>query len=110
MLEMTNRFSQLYGMVSSQEEFLKVSRLWWHTLEFGILKRGNDFKVYGAGHFSCKEQLLQSQNPRKRVPFELEKVIRTPGAKGGVEEKYFVIESWHQLRKATEEMKERLLA
>ncbi len=108
LLEFTKKFSTLYGLASSREEILGVSRLWWHTMEFGLIER-ESVKVFGAGHFSSKEQLLMSDDPRYWQSFDLDKVLETPGGEYSLDKPFFVLEDWSELDDALFEMRERLV-
>ncbi len=76
-----------------------VSRIYWYTVEFGLIRENGQLKIYGAGILSSKGEThysLHSDVPQ-RVPYTVRNVIDTPYIKDRFQEKYFVIDSYEQL-------------
>ena len=76
-----------------------LARLYWYTIEFGLIQSPQGLRVYGAGILSSGgeiEYCLTSPEPR-RVPFEVERVMRTLYKIDSYQETYFVIRDFHQL-------------
>ena len=81
----------------------KLARLYWYTVEFGLIRTPEGLRIYGSGIVSShKESIycLESDTP-KRVAFELMRVMRTNYRIDDLQEIYFVIESFDQLFDAT---------
>ena len=77
----------------------KIARLYWYTVEFGLIREENQLKIYGAGILSSpgeSQYSLYSPIPQ-RVPYQVEKIMDTPYIKDHFQEKYFVIDSFEQL-------------
>lgn len=76
-----------------------VSRLYWYTVEFGLIKEHGKLKIYGAGILSSKGETKYSleSNIPQRVPYKVTEIIATPYIKDKYQEKYFVIDSYEQL-------------
>jgi phenylalanine-4-hydroxylase len=80
-----------------------LARLYWYTIEFGLIKVENQIRAYGAGLLSSGGELaycVDSPEPR-RLPFELERIMRTEYQIDRYQETYFVIDSFDQLMRET---------
>ena len=80
-----------------------LARLYWYTIEFGLMKVNGQIKAYGAGLLSSGGELaycVDSPKPR-RLPFELERIMRTEYLIDRYQETYFVIDSFDQLMRET---------
>ncbi|MCS6822520.1 MAG: phenylalanine 4-monooxygenase [Microscillaceae bacterium] len=78
-----------------------VARVYWFTVEFGLIQEPQGLRIYGAGILSSKGETdysLYNSTPQ-RLPFDVETIINTPYIKDKYQEKYFVIESYEQLKK-----------
>lgn len=76
-----------------------LARLYWYTIEFGLIDSAQGLRVYGAGILSSGgeiEHCLTSPSPL-RIPFNLERVMRTLYKIDSYQETYFVIRSFRQL-------------
>jgi phenylalanine-4-hydroxylase len=83
-----------------------VARLYWYTVEFGLIRDKNKLRIYGAGILSSAgetEYSLQSNIPL-RVPYNVKEIIRTPYIKDKFQSKYFVIDSFEQLFNSVQEI------
>ncbi len=81
----------------------QISRLYWYTVEFGLIKNPDGLRIYGAGILSSKgevEYSLQSPKPN-RLRFDLERTMRTDYKIDDYQRTYFVIESFEALYEAT---------
>lgn len=84
-----------------------LSRLYWYTVEFGLIKEGAGLKVYGAGILSSSGETqysIDSDIP-VRMPYDVKKIFQTPYIKDKFQEQYFVIDSYEQLYKSLPEIK-----
>jgi phenylalanine-4-hydroxylase len=80
-----------------------LARLYWYTVEFGLIRRPEGLRLYGAGIVSSASEsvyALESARPKRRA-FELERTLRTLYTIDSVQETYFVIDSYDQLFEAT---------
>lgn len=82
-----------------QEEMLqRISRLYWYTVEFGLIREDNDLKIYGGGIISSAGEshyCLQDDVPK--IEFDLARVLDTPYHIDRFQDHYFVIQSYDQL-------------
>jgi phenylalanine-4-hydroxylase len=76
-----------------------LARLYWYTVEFGLIRSGGDLKLYGAGIVSSYgESLFALDDPSpNRIGFDLERVMRTRYKIDDYQQTYFVIDSFEQL-------------
>jgi len=80
-----------------------LARLYWYTIEFGLIKTESGIRAYGAGLLSSGGELpycVVDPNPR-RTDFELEKALRTDYQIDRYQTTYFVIDSFDQLMRDT---------
>jgi phenylalanine-4-hydroxylase len=80
-----------------------LARLYWYTVEFGLIRTEQGLRAYGAGILSSGgevEYCLTDPAPR-RIPFDVERVMRTLYKIDSYQETYFVIRDFQQLFDAT---------
>ena len=80
-----------------------LARLYWYTVEFGLIATPAGLRAYGAGILSSTGELrhsITSATPR-RIGFDLERVMRTRYTIDSYQASYFVIDSFRQLFEAT---------
>ncbi len=72
-----------------------LARLYWYTVEFGLLRTDAGLRIYGAGIVSSGGEsrfALDDPSPN-RIGFSLRRVLRTPYRIDDFQQVYFVIES-----------------
>jgi phenylalanine-4-hydroxylase len=100
-------FSQFIGRgarLATDEQLEQLGRLYWFTVEFGLIEEGDEIKAFGAGLLSSFSELEHafSENVERR-PFKLEEVIATPYDYSDMQPILFVIPSYAALKEATRE-------
>ena len=81
----------------------KLARLYWYTVEFGLMRSGDGLAIYGAGIVSSAGEsrfALDDPSPN-RLGFDLERVMRTNYRIDDYQQAYFVIDSFDQLLRTT---------
>ena len=80
-----------------------LARLYWYTIEFGLMKTKSGVKAYGAGLLSSGGELAYCvDDPRPhRLGFDLERMMRTGYLIDRYQATYFVIDSFEQLMRET---------
>jgi len=80
-----------------------LARLYWYTVEFGLLATSEGLRIYGAGIVSSHaESIFALDDPSpNRLGFDLERVMRTPYRIDDFQQVYFVIPSLQALLDAT---------
>jgi len=96
-------YVQRYGQGGLKAERLgaceMLSRLYWYTIEFGLIREAGGLRAYGAGILSSSGELpysVQSSAPQRR-PLQLERTMRTRYKIDCFQETYFVIDSFQEL-------------
>ena len=81
----------------------KLARLYWYTVEFGLIRTPEGLRIYGSGIVSSHgESLYCLEDPSpNRILFDLMRVMRTEYRIDSFQECYFVIDSFDQLFEAT---------
>ena len=77
----------------------QLSRLYWYTIEFGLIRQKGELRAYGAGILSSSGELLhavKSSEPQ-RVQLALLRAMRTLYKIDSYQQIYFVIDSFEQL-------------
>jgi phenylalanine-4-hydroxylase len=100
-------YMQAYGKGGLKAEGLGalkwLARLYWYTVEFGLIHTRGGLRVYGAGILSSPSEVDHAVNgsgPR-RLAFDLKRVMRSLYRIDAFQETYFVIESFDRLFEAT---------
>ena len=81
----------------------QLARLYWYTIEFGLMQQPNGLRAYGAGILSSSGELvhaIKSAEP-KRAPLDLLHCMRTRYNIDSYQSTYFVIDSFQQLFELT---------
>lgn len=93
--------------IHNEHKLTLLQRLYWFTIEFGLIQENNTLKVYGAGIISSFGETNASlEDPKKeRIPFDLETVIKTEFSTTEIQDKYFVIPDFEQLNTSINTLK-----
>ena len=77
----------------------KLARVYWYTVEFGLVKQPGGLRVYGAGIASSATETVFSveDDSPNRVAFDLERVMRTNYRIDDFQETYFVLDNLNDL-------------
>jgi phenylalanine-4-hydroxylase len=80
-----------------------LARLYWYTVEFGLIAAQGGLRIYGSGILSSAgESVYCIEDPRpSRIHFDLRRVMRTRYRIDDFQQTYFVIEDFRQLFDAT---------
>jgi phenylalanine-4-hydroxylase len=76
-----------------------LSRVFWYTIEFGLIETRDGMRIYGAGILSSQSESIRALEDREieRVPFDLLTCARTPYRYDVLQSKYFFIRSFDEL-------------
>ena len=86
------------------EALVNLTRLYWYTVEFGLIKQDDGLRIYGSGIVSSKGEsiyCLESLSPNC-IGFDMQRIMRTRYRIDTYQKTYFVIDSFEQLMDATE--------
>jgi phenylalanine-4-hydroxylase len=96
-------FIQAYGQGGLRAQrvgkLAELARVYWYTVEFGLVRQDGGTRIYGAGiasSFSESTFAVQSPSPN-RIVFDLERVMRTNYRIDDFQESYFVLDSLDDL-------------
>jgi phenylalanine-4-hydroxylase len=96
-------FMEAYGKGGQRAMALgqlkNLARLYWYTIEFGLLNSANGLRIFGAGILSsATESVFALEDPSPhRIRFDLERVMRTDYIIDDFQQTYFVIDSFEEL-------------
>ncbi len=80
-----------------------LERLYWYTVEFGLIRTQDGIRIYGSGIVSSKTEsiyCLEDTRPH-RIGFNLRRIMRTNYRYDNLQESYFVVDNFEQLFEAT---------
>jgi len=81
----------------------RLARLYWYSVEFGLIATQEGLRIYGAGILSSRAETiyaLEDERPH-RIGFDLTRIMRTRFRIDDLQQCYFVIDSFEQLFDAT---------
>lgn len=103
------RFGAIAATAESEAEVRMLTRLFWFTVEFGLIREGGEMKVYGSGLISSMADCINALGANcERRPFVLEDVLQQEFEIDHLQPVLFVIESHQQLFEAVEQVRERM--
>jgi phenylalanine-4-hydroxylase len=100
-------YMQAYGKggqrAMARGQLANLARLYWYTVEFGLLQTPQGLRIYGAGIVSSlAETIFALDDPSpNRLAFDLERVMRTPYRIDDFQQVYFVVPSLQTLLDVT---------
>lgn len=100
-------FMHQYGKMALKADKklqMRMFRLFWFTIEFGLIKEDNQIKAYGGGILSSKSEIIysvESDIPERNKLDPIE-ALRTPFRIDILQPVYYVIESYDELFKLIE--------
>lgn len=86
-----------------------LSRIYWFTIEFGLIREGEGLRIYGAGILSSsgETQFSLSDKPN-HFAYDVDQILDTPYRKDKMQENYFIIDSYEQLYESIPEIKAKI--
>lgn len=98
------RFGASACLAETEAQVQAMARLFWFTVEFGLIQESAEIKVYGSGLISSHGDAANALGGQcDRRPFALEAVLAQPFEIDRLQNVLFVIESFDQLFAAVEE-------
>ena len=100
--EFTHKYGQL-GYAAEKKDRVYLARMYWFTVEFGLMKTDDGMRIYGAGIVSSRtESVFAVEDPSpNRLHFDLERVMHTDYRIDDYQQVYFAINSFEELLEAT---------
>jgi phenylalanine-4-hydroxylase len=103
--EFVHKFGMLGKRFSHDSRILlELQRLYWFTIEFGLISEENKLRIFGAGIISSFHESISSISTTGSIHLEFnpESILQTNFCTSEIQQKYFVIEDISQLKKAIE--------
>lgn len=102
-----------YGQVCSRIEdeaiLERLGRVFWYTVEFGLIRQGGHVKVYGSGLISSNGECSNVIHGGCEVrPFVLDEVLRTPVKVDEMHHLLFAIDDFEQIFDAMHTLEARI--
>ena len=97
--EFANGMAKL-GMrfANNEHAIAMLQRIYWFTIEFGLMKENGETKIYGAGILSSPEEAEYSLSEiPTHLPYDVKAIFDSPFKIDEKQPKYFVIDSYKQL-------------
>jgi phenylalanine-4-hydroxylase len=106
-------FLQHYGAVCSRltnaRDLERMGRLFWFTVEFGVIRQAGGLKVYGSGlissHGECSRVLAGGCEVKE---FNLDAVLDQEFQTSAMQPVLYAVESFEQIYEATKQAEARL--
>lgn len=84
--------------LDNPEAIEKLGRMYWFTIEFGLIRESGKLKIYGAGIMSSHGETKYSVSSEPtHLPFDVKTILSTDYDNMRIQDKYFVIDSFEQL-------------
>ena len=103
------RYGQVCARLKDPVELDRMGRLFWFTVEFGLIRQGGELKVYGSGlvssHGECTRVLAGGCEVRE---FDLDAVLGQAFQTSAMQPVLFAVESFEQIYEAAAEAEQRL--
>ncbi len=91
--------------IDDEDALQRISRLYWYTVEFGLIREAGTLKIYGGGILSSageSDYCLQPEIPK--IDFDVPTLLNTPYHIDRYQDRYFVIDSYEQLYGSVEKI------
>jgi phenylalanine-4-hydroxylase len=102
-------YGQLCAGIEAEAVLERIGRLFWYTVEFGLIRQHGRVKVYGSGLISSNGECTNVLEGHCEVQdFTLEAVLNTPVQVDQMHKLLFAIESFEQIYEALQQVTERI--
>ncbi len=84
--------------IHHSQALLFLKRMYWHTVQYGLVVSGNSLKIYGAHLLTSRSETLFAMSAGvPKYDFNIPVIMDTPYVKNRFQDRYFVINSFDQL-------------
>jgi phenylalanine-4-hydroxylase len=95
--------------LNNKEAIALLKRVYWHSIQFGIIATEHTLKIYGAHLLSSRGETIYSISAGvPKYDLNVSIMMDTPYKKGSYQEKYFVINSYDDLFNSLDAIKSEL--
>ena len=105
--EFMNQFGKIgQRFIYNEEKLLMLQRLYWFTIEFGLIKEQDQNKIYGAGIISSYGESIECIKSKEieHFEFDMDRIINTVICISEMQPYYFIIENLIQLNKSFDKL------
>lgn len=105
------KFSKIaLDYIHNEEAVSQLQRLYWYTVEFGLIREKENLKIYGGGIISSSGESQYSlfSDVPKRLDYDVPTIMETVVKIDEFQKQYFVIESYEQLYNSLPEVEKYL--
>ncbi len=94
--------------IEDEEAISQLQRLYWYTVEFGLIREGGKVKIYGGGILSSSGESQYSlfSDVPKRINYNVAEIMQTEVKIDEFQRQYFIIESYEKLYNSLLEVEE----
>ena len=104
------RYGRVCASIEDKQVLERLGRLFWYTVEFGLIREDNEVKLYGSGLMSSHGECLNVVQGRCAVhDFSLDEVLETPVKVDEFQKVLFAISSFDQMYEAMHEAERRVM-
>jgi phenylalanine-4-hydroxylase len=105
-VEFLRQFSEIaLGYLENEWAVQMIARIYWFTVEFGLINTPEGLRIYGAGILSSGgESVYSLGDVPQHVPYDVETIALQSFYIDRFQEKYFVIDSYRQLYESLPEI------
>jgi phenylalanine-4-hydroxylase len=94
-------YGRVCASISDPAALEKLGRLFWYTVEFGLIREGAGFKVYGSGLISSHGECRNVMDGHCSIhDFSLDEVLATPVKVDELHKLLFAVSSFDQIYEA----------
>jgi phenylalanine-4-hydroxylase len=102
-------YGQLCARIEDEGILERIGRVFWYTVEFGLIRQDDRVKVYGSGLISSNGECSNVLDQGCAVhPFDLDEVLRTPVKVDEMHHLLFAIDSFDQIYEAMHTLEARI--
>lgn len=111
--EYTNFFREIgqiaMSVIDDPLKLKKLQRIYWFTIEFGLIKNNNKFKIYGAGIISSKEESMNVlSNKSQKKKFDVNRIMNHSFRIDVVQDTYYYIGSFEELTSSLDKIRKNI--
>jgi phenylalanine-4-hydroxylase len=104
------RYGRVCAATSDDAVLEKLGRIFWYTVEFGLIRQEGEIKAYGSGLISSHGELMNVVGGHCAIhDFSLDEVLRTPVKVDELHKLLFAVESFEQIYAAMSEAEKRAM-
>jgi phenylalanine-4-hydroxylase len=103
------RYGEICAVLTDKDALERMGRLFWFTVEFGVIRQDGQYRIYGSGLISShgESDYVISGGPEIR-PFNIDQVLNQEFSTSEMQPVLYAVDSFEQIYEATHEARRRL--